>query len=479
MSICIGGSYREATDGGKRANVSREEDKSGGLCFADKLKRFAQRLRTILIIDDDAECRAPAAEILRRHGWQVFEAGDGDAGVELAMLHRPEVILCDLLMPRGNGFSVCRAVRERIELRNTRIIVCTGRDYPTDRKMAEEAGADLYLVKPIEFSRLEDALERVAPKLGERKPVPAIDTEFDAEATRIRFWGVRGSIPTPGTSTVFFGGNTSCVEVRAAGEIIILDAGSGMRALGHALAAEFEERPMDLTLLITHTHWDHIQGFPFFLPAYEARNKLHILGYEGARDRLAATLAGQMESPYFPIALDQMPGNIVIEELKEMKFAIGSIEGEACFTNHPGVCVGYRLATPGGSVVYMPDNETFSKNRTGTDGRVLPSTLESHLVEFLREADILIADAQYNAEEYLSHVGWGHGCVDEVVRLAVSANVKRLFLFHHDPAHDDRFISNMLMHARALAQAAGSRMRVDAAREGDLVLLGGRVPVEA
>src|SRR3981081_1743639 len=117
---------------------------------------------------------------------------------------------------------------------------------------------------------------------------------------RLKFWGVRGSIPVPGPTTVRYGGNTSCVEVRADGEIIILDAGSGIRPLGEALAAEFRGHSIEITILITHTHWDHIQGFPFFLPAYDARNRVHILGYEGARAGLAATLAGQMESPYFP-----------------------------------------------------------------------------------------------------------------------------------------------------------------------------------
>jgi phosphoribosyl 1,2-cyclic phosphodiesterase len=181
-----------------------------------------------------------------------------------------------------------------------------------------------------------------------------------------------------------------------------------------------------------------------------------------------------MESPYFPIELDEMPGNIVIEELKEMSFSIGRIKVEACFTNHPGVCVAYRLFTSGGVLVYMPDNESFTRRHHYSNGNaaVLPSTLEAHLLEFVRDADLLICDSQYDAGEYKAHTGWGHGCVDEVVRLAITANVKRLFLFHHDPTHDDAFIIAMVAHARKLAEQLKSSLPIEAAREGVQVLLG-------
>ncbi len=294
---------------------------------------------------------------------------------------------------------------------------------------------------------------------------------------RIRFWGVRGSIPAPGESTSFFGGNTSCVELRANGEHIICDAGSGIRPLGLALAAEADGRPLNLTLLVTHAHWDHIQGFPFFVPAYDPESRVRILGYEGASEGLRTMLAGQMESPYFPLPLDQLPGNIEIEELKEMQFRVGSIPVEAWFTNHPGVCVGYRFHTSGGVIVYMPDNETVSR-KAGHPREQVPSTIEGDIVDFIRDADVLILDAQYNAKEYAAHIGWGHGCVDEVVALAASAKVKRLYLFHHDPAHDDRVISSMVMHARTLAKAAGSPMRIEAAREGEVITLPAQVAVE-
>jgi len=436
-------------------------------------------MKTILLIDDEELCRRPAARMLKSAGWEVWEAEDGERGIELALQHRPSVILCDLLMPKMNGYQVCRMVREDPELRDTRIIVISGRDFSADRKSAEEAGVTEFLLKPIEFDTLIETLQRPAPvravgsEIARSNAAPSVKP-VDDQTTKVKFWGVRGSIPTPGQSTVFFGGNTACVEVRTDGEVIILDAGSGIRPLGEALAEEFAGKPIEINLLVTHTHWDHIQGFPFFLPAYDSRNRVHILGYEGARDGLAATLAGQMESPYFPIALKQMPGNIVIEELKEMNFNVGSVRVEACFSNHPGVCVGYKLFTEGGTLVYLPDNESFGGHEERAHGGALPRNIERNLTEFVQDADVLIIDAQYSVDEYRTHVGWGHGCVDDVVRFALAARVKRLYLFHHDPAHDDRFISTMLMRARELVVNAGGTMRVEAAREGEQLVLGPR-----
>ena len=153
---------------------------------------------------------------------------------------------------------------------------------------------------------------------------------------------MRGSIATPGPTTVRYGGNSSCVEVRNGDDVIILDAGTGL-GVGQSLLKEFENKPLNLTLLLTHTHWDHIQGLPFFGPIYNPRCRLRILGCEGARKGLVAALTGQMESTYFPVPFDKLPSNIEIEELKDFNFAIGSVLVRAQRANHPGVCVGYRL----------------------------------------------------------------------------------------------------------------------------------------
>jgi phosphoribosyl 1,2-cyclic phosphodiesterase len=394
----------------------------------------------------------------------------------------------DLLMPHGNGFQVCRAICDDPALRHTRIIVTSGRDFASDRQAALEAGAQEYLTKPVNLTALVQLLARRVGDEELKAQQAAVSTASLAAPTRLRFWGVRGSIPTPGPATVLYGGNTACVEVRAQGEILILDAGTGLRGLGHQLMAEFDDQPLQLTLLLTHTHWDHIQGLPFFPPLYKPQHQLRILGYEGARDGLAGVLSSQMESTYFPIGLRELPGNIVIEELKDLQFSVGQVRVQAFFANHPGMCVGYRLFSANGSIAYFPDNELNFPHR------VMPGTRSDHsdaklefardqdekLTEFLRQTDVLIMDAQYDLEEYKDHTGWGHGCVDDVVALGLSAQVKQLYLFHHDPDHDDDRISRMVEHARQIVAARNGHMAVDAAREGVTVelpapLLGGAI----
>ena len=437
----------------------------------------------VLIIEDDAENRRVMAQLFAREDWKVLEAKDGEAGLELALRNRPELILCDLLMPKSNGFEVCRCIREKLQ--PTKIIVVSGRDYGVDRTSAIEAGADEYLLKPFTWELLSGTIDRLLPEIP-RRPEPKSVPERESVPARIRLWGVRGSIPVPGKSTVRYGGNTSCVEVRADGEIIILDAGSGIRLLGLALDKEFGPRSMKLTLLISHTHWDHIQGLPFFSPAYNQKNLIRVLGYEGARAGLAKILASQMETPFFPVSLRQLPSHLAIEELKEMEFQVGPVQVRSKFANHPGICVGYRLATSSGSIAYFPDNEPYeelklqlaSRDEISVDeARDFAGAERGKMVDFLQGCDVAIMDTQYTEEEYAKHVGWGHSSVDSVVSLALDANVGKLVLFHHDPNHDDQMIDKMVEHARAFVAKSGKSLEVDAAREGAEILLEAKIAV--
>lgn len=437
-------------------------------------------MRRVLLIDDDDELREALGAYLAQRGWEVHSAADGDSGMELARRLQPEAILCDMYMPCGNGFRVCSAIRQHPQLRDAFIIGMSGNMFDDTRKNALEAGANEFMLKPLQPRPLLELLEGVAAQRATvASPAapgpPVIPDRPGTGGNFVRFWGVRGSIATPGPSTIRYGGNTACVEVRADGEILILDAGTGIRPLGSELTREFKEQPLSLSILITHTHWDHVQGFPFFAPAYNPRNRIHIHGFEGAWKNLEGVFSGQMESPYFPIGLKQMPGNIVFDELREMEFRVGRVGAQAAFINHPGVTVGYRLNTSTGSIAYLPDHESCFRMRSLAGGGRAPATPEElafarredeKTLRFLQGVDVLITDAQYDLEEYGSRVGWGHSCVDDTVEMAVRAGVGHLFLFHHDPAHDDAKIDAMVAHAREVAAWHGGRVQIDAAQEG-------------
>src|SRR5688572_31268109 len=288
---------------------------------------------------------------------------------------------------------------------------------------------------------------------------------------RVRFWGTRGSIATPGPGTNHFGGNTSCVGVTtASGDLLVLDCGTGAHPLATQLMAR-GGKPINANILLGHTHWDHIQGFPFFSPAFVKGNSAAIYGPEGSSTSLRDVLAGQMEFTYFPVELSQLPAAITYHELTEGIHAIGGARVAAQFLNHPAMTLGYRIEADGVAVVYLVDHEPFSDDlwRAGAE----PGRIESILHEgdrrharFMADADLVIHDAQYTPEEYPAKKTWGHSTYDYVVQIAAAAGVRRLALTHHDPEHDDDFVADIERRARALALQLGAGLEVFCAYEG-------------
>jgi CheY-like chemotaxis protein/phosphoribosyl 1,2-cyclic phosphodiesterase len=290
---------------------------------------------------------------------------------------------------------------------------------------------------------------------------------------RIRFWGTRGSLAKPGPTTVRYGGNTSCVEVRtAAGTLIMLDCGTGAHGLGQVLATEGPQ-PVHGHLLITHTHWDHIQGFPFFAPLFVPGNAWNIYAPGGLGNRLEETLAGQMEYAYFPVTLEQLGATIYYHDLVEGVIDLGEAHVTARYLNHPGLTLGYRVQAGGVVLVYATDHEPHAypppqeSSQSGAGFPVLPVHREDQdHIEFLRAADLVIHDAQYTAAEYPQKVGWGHSPVEYAVDVALAAGVKRLALFHHDPTHDDDMLDHLVGVCRQRVAACHGALEVFAAAEG-------------
>jgi phosphoribosyl 1,2-cyclic phosphodiesterase len=288
---------------------------------------------------------------------------------------------------------------------------------------------------------------------------------------RVRFWGTRGSIAAPGPDTIHFGGNTSCVELTTpSGGIVVLDCGTGARLLGNHLV-DTETGPVSATILLSHTHWDHIQGFPFFAPLFQPKNRFMVYGPDGSRLSLRDVLAGQMEHHYFPVELDQLAARIVYADLSEGVHEIDGLRVRAQKMNHPTATLGYRIEAEGHSVCYLCDHEPYFEGiwRAGCPPGRMESILEEgdrRHAEFMRGADVVIHEAQYTPSEYPAKLHWGHSTYVYAVTLAVLADVRTLFLTHHDPGHNDEFLRKMECEAQQLARSLGSKLEVCCAYEG-------------
>ncbi len=263
----------------------------------------------------------------------------------------------------------------------------------------------------------------------------------------ITFWGVRGSIPTPGPETAQIGGNTSCVEVRAGKAILVFDGGTGLRMLGKKLVKEL---PVEAHIFFSHVHWDHIQGFPFFDPAFVAGNTIHLYGGNNVSRTLEETLAGQMDHPSFPVHLTEMGAKMTFHDLREGQvLSVDPKDGTKLTVttgrgNHPNGVWAYRVDHGGKSFVYATDTEHYA-------------VVDPKLVKLARNVDVLVYDAQYTPEEYAGSVsggspkvGWGHSTYEEAIKLAKAAGAKHLVLFHHDPMQDDAMVRDKEKRARSL-----------------------------
>ncbi len=299
---------------------------------------------------------------------------------------------------------------------------------------------------------------------------------------KIKFWGVRGSIPCPGPYTTKYGGNTACIEIRLENpeRLIILDAGSGIRELGNTLMTRsFPEGHMNMEIFLSHTHWDHIMGFPFFTPLYIPGTTVKVYGpVSCGTTPLENVVGGQLTYQYFPVRQTELAADITYIELKEGRYELGNgVLLNVQYLNHPLLCLGYRLEYQKKVFCSAYDTEPFRNifctdpkdpsydAQMASEGELAAQQENRRLENFCRDADLLIHDAQYTRNEYISSkIGWGHSSVEDAIETAKKANVKRVALFHHDPMRTDEEID--ALSKQLCETAANKTMKIFFAKEG-------------
>jgi phosphoribosyl 1,2-cyclic phosphodiesterase/CheY-like chemotaxis protein len=449
----------------------------------------------VLVAEDIRSIALTISAALESAGIEVGLAADGEQCLEKVYERRPDLLILDLMMPKMHGIDVLKVLRAHDDhcTRQLPVVVCTTKQFFTEMRQVEELGVIGTLIKPF------DRTEFVAAVRGYLKDLPGCpDTPTDlsddsasADAAEprsrsaapylpkpnsarlaFRLWGTRGSIPVSGASYVRHGGNTSCVSVDLGDDLIIIDAGSGIRDLGNTLITQGADK--HIHLFISHTHWDHIQGFPFFTPAYIPGRKITVYGERGFGKNLESVLLGQLDSDYFPVQFEDMNADIVFDYLSDEPVQVGDAVVTREYVNHPGATVGYKIAIHGKTFVYISDNE-FLQGYLGAPGDLALDAPEilphQKTLDFARGADILLHEAQYTNEEYPTKVGWGHSCMSNACLFAKIANPGRWVVSHHDPLHSDDFLDSKERLTRDILGSIDCEVRVDHGYDGMLLQL--------
>ena len=395
---------------------------------------MSERLRFV-IVDDDPGSASAAKALLEGRGHDASIFFDPEEALASIPIDPPDCVLLDILMPGLDGLEVCSRLKEMPKLSGMKVVMCTAKAFDSDRRRAIEIGADGYIVKPIRKDSFFETLDRVM----------ANELEFT-------FWGIRGTVPRPGRETLRYGGNTSCVSMEfPRGQLFAFDAGSGLKVLGDSLVKRGER--LTGKLFLSHPHWDHINTLPFFAPFYVQGNEWEILGSPHGSVTVKDLVNAQMDGVFFPVTTREFGAKLEFRDLREGTYDFDEISVSTMLLAHPGNCLGYRVSMDGRSVCYITDNELSSPT---SDNHTVE--YEERLLEFVRGTDALIIDTNYLDEEYESKVGWGHSSVTQVANFAHRAEVKTLYPFHHDYAHDDDTIDRKLEQMQEILKTSDTEV---------------------
>ncbi len=401
----------------------------------------------LLIADGSIELLKTIVSFPDADLYEIQTAEDGISCLEKFASFKPDLIICDYKLPRMHGLEILKKVKAA---GNPGVILTIFQPLVSNYRWSVEFGASYFLPKPFSNAELFELIRRFFQ--GTLKPAPfagisSIASEQEACyvpkrydcASFLKFWGTRGSCSVAGADYARYGGNTPCLEVRSEKDLLIIDAGTGLRPLGQ----ELTNSPFtDFHIFISHTHWDHLAGFTFFPPLFDKKNTLHIWTPVGLIQSTEKLFAQMFSSPFFPARLDDIAAKIIFHDLRDGDVnRIGSIEVATSYAYHPGSTLCFKILAAGKTIGYVTDNEVLMGYH-GDPKEIGPRNplLEPHrrFIDFFRKADIMVHEAQYTPLEYQRKVGWGHSSITNASALIAQIEPKSWVVTHHDPAHTDQ-----------------------------------------
>ncbi|MEM7175903.1 MAG: response regulator [Chlamydiota bacterium] len=413
--------------------------------------------------------------------YEIAVAKTGPAVLKTVKEFEPELIVIDLMMPHIHAIEILKTLKASPHTRPIGVIIASYHIMIQNYHAAIEAGVDYFLSKPFSIDHLFTLIDRYFQKTLTPDPFSLIINHTETQthcyhptastfSSYIRFWGTRGSNPVAGANYVRYGGNTSCLEIKCGHDRVIIDAGTGIRELGEYLQLKEGET---MHLLISHTHWDHITGFPFFNPLYQKNCSIVIWAPIGFEKNTKELFTNMLAHAYFPVRLDEMKAQISFKELRDNRpISIGNLVIDTHFTNHPGPTLGFKIKTPNQTIGYITDNEALLgySGHPNAIHRKHP-LLEPHLslIAFLKDCPLVIHEAQYFPEEYARKIGWGHSSISNATVIIKYIGCKEWIVTHHDPSHNDRNLQIKAQLHRDVVADCNLQIKVDIAYDGLMI----------
>ncbi len=440
-----------------------------------------QLKKKILVADPSKELLSALKKSKQAEKFQIETALTGEECLKKLHRFHPDLLIVDLMLPGAHGIEILNVTKKSESLKKAGVILTSYHGMVQNYQSAVKLGASYFLEKPFSKETFFELVHRFfagdlypAPFPNKKPPLPKIAQTANPTkiSSYLKLWGTRGSNPVAGPEYVRFGGNTPCLEIRHGNHLVIIDAGSGIRELGHIL---HDYPHKELNLLLSHTHWDHLLGFPFFYPIYEPEREINIWSPVGFEKNTKELFADMLAYAYFPVGLSDIQSKVAFKELRDSQtLQFGSIRISTHYAFHPGATLCFKIEVAGKKIGYVTDNEFLLGCHLPVhqiEKKASLLTPYTSFLHFLKDCDILIHEAQYTSKEYLSHVGWGHSSVNNIVFLVKTLGLKKWITTHHDPRHNDEYLLQKHQEQISLMEKAGHDCFIQMGYDGMMIPL--------